>query len=304
MQSGLNFSAGFWRLADPKISLASMASIFLGACAAAGAGKLNYFWLIMTIIGVFAIEVAKNASGEIFDFDSGDDLAIVEKDRSPFSGGKRVLVDGFLTRRQDIGIAAASYLIGILIGLMIVLFREPSILWVGALGVGLAYFYHAPPLKLSYRGLGEFAVALCYGPLICAGTYLVQRGEITMQVIVVSSILGLLIGNFLLINEFPDDQADQQADKKTLVVKLGRDSAARLFAWTLGLALLILLFLPFSGLSFTLWLGAIAILPAYNAASRLLRDHEHVPNIIPAQANTLLTFLLFALGGGIGMLFS
>ena len=61
---------GFQRLADPKISLASMASIFLGTCAAAAQGPLQVGWLAITILGIFAIEVAKNASGEVFDFDS------------------------------------------------------------------------------------------------------------------------------------------------------------------------------------------------------------------------------------------
>jgi 1,4-dihydroxy-2-naphthoate octaprenyltransferase len=66
-----DFAAGLWRLADPKISLASMVSIFLGACAAAAVGAINYLWLALTVVGIFTIEVAKNASGEIFDFDSG-----------------------------------------------------------------------------------------------------------------------------------------------------------------------------------------------------------------------------------------
>ena len=37
-ETSRDFRAGFWRLADPKISLASMASIFLGTCLAASAG--------------------------------------------------------------------------------------------------------------------------------------------------------------------------------------------------------------------------------------------------------------------------
>lgn len=297
-----SFWQGFWRLADPKISLASMASIFMGACAAAGAGEINIFWLIITILGIFAIEVAKNASGEIFDFASGNDQAVAEKDRSPFSGGKRVLVDAILTRRQVIGIASAAYLLGIALGLLIVIQREPRILWLGILGVGAAYLYHAPPVKLSYRGLGEIAVALCYGPLICAGTYLVQRGQVTPQIITLSAVLGLLIANFLLINEFPDYHADKFANKNTLVVKLGRGSAARLFTLTFILSLLTLLCLPLTGLPLTIWLGAIAIPSGLSALTRLSRDHDSVANIIPAQANTLLTFLLFAIGSGVGML--
>ena len=55
--------AGFWRLADPKISLASMASIFLGVAVARHDGLLSPGWLLLTVFGIFCIEVAKNASG-------------------------------------------------------------------------------------------------------------------------------------------------------------------------------------------------------------------------------------------------
>jgi 1,4-dihydroxy-2-naphthoate octaprenyltransferase len=302
MISKLNFWAGFWRLADPKISLASMASIFLGACAAASAGYLNFYWLIITIIGIFAIEVAKNASGEVFDFDSGNDQAVSEKDRSPFSGGKRVLVDGLLTRAQVIGIASVCYLIGIATGLIIVFYKEPMILWIGMIGVGAAFLYHAPPLKLSYRGLGEIAVAFCYGPLISIGTFLVQGDELPASLLFTSSILGLLIGNFLLINEFPDHHADTHAKKMTLVVRLGRATAARLFSGIFGLSLILLLLLPFNSFATTLLLGLIALPTGFSASNRLHQDHEHTANIIPAQAQTLITFLLFAIGAGIGYL--
>jgi 1,4-dihydroxy-2-naphthoate octaprenyltransferase len=141
-----------WRVADPKITLASVASMFLGACAAARDGPVSWVWLWIGVAGIFFLEAAKNASGEVFDFDSGADPAVSERDRSPFSGGKRVLVDALLDRRQTIGLAAIFYMLGIVLGLSVVFFREWRILWFGMGGVGLAYFYHAPPLKLSYRG--------------------------------------------------------------------------------------------------------------------------------------------------------
>jgi 1,4-dihydroxy-2-naphthoate octaprenyltransferase len=99
---------GIWRLADPKVSLASMASMFLGACAAAHDGPIAWGWLALSVPGIFFIEAAKNASGEVFDFDSGADTGVAAEDRSPFSGGKRVLVDGFLTRRQTVTLAGVG----------------------------------------------------------------------------------------------------------------------------------------------------------------------------------------------------
>lgn len=297
-----NFASGFWRLADPKISLASMASLFLGACAAGAAGPLHWGWLALTVLGIFCIEVAKNASGEIFDFDSGTDPGVAPEHRTPFSGGKRVLVEGLLTRKQTIGIAAVSYLLGIAIGLVIVVYREPMVLWLGMIGVGAAYFYNAAPLRLAYRGLGEVTVAFCYGPLICCGMYLVQQGTVTPQVFALSLPLGLLIGAFLWINEFPDVHADRKANKKTLVVRMGLRKASRVFAIIMVTAGILLIELPLTGFSNSVWIAGIAFLPAFMAARRLWVDHDHAQRLVPAQVNTLLTFVLFAVGGGAGLL--
>jgi 1,4-dihydroxy-2-naphthoate octaprenyltransferase len=297
-----SFAAGFWRLADPKISLASFAGLFLGACAAAHDGPLNWGWLALTVAGIFAIEVAKNASGEIVDFDSGADLAIAPEDRSPFSGGKRVLVEGLLTRRQTAGIAALGYALGICIGLAIAWLREPGVLAFGVAGVACAFFYHAPPVRLSYRGLGELAVAVSYGPLVVCGTYLVQRGDVPARVFWLSLPLGLLVAAFLWINEFPDADADAAAHKLTLVVRLGRRRASRLFAGLVTAALALLALLPSLGLPRGVWLGGLALLPAFGAARRLAVRPEETAAIVPAQARTLLAFLVLAAGSGMGLL--
>lgn len=297
-----DFWKGFWRLADPKISLASLASMFLGACAAAAAGPLHVGWLVLTVLGIFAIEVAKNASGEIFDFDSGTDLAIAAADRSPFSGGKRVLVDGLLSRGETIAISAVGYLVGLGAGFIIVFLREPGILWIGLVGVACAYLYHAPPVKLSYRGLGELAVAVCYGPLIALGTYLVQRGNVSNLVLLASLPLGLLIAAFLWINEFPDYLADRAAGKRTLIVRLGRRRASQVFGILLLVAFALVGALPLMELPVGVLLGAVASIPGFKATRQLMRQPESTPAIVPAQAMTLATFLLYALGAGVGFL--
>jgi len=298
------FWKGLWRLADPKISLASFAAMFLGACAAAHDGALSLWWLTLTVLGIFFVEVAKNASGEIFDFDSGTDRAIASQDRSPYSGEKRVLIDGLLTRGQTIKISTISYLLGIVVGLMIVGYREPRIFWLGVAGVALAFLYNAPPLKLSYRGFGELAVGISYGPLITAGTYLVQRGTVTLEVILASVVLGLLIVAFLWANEFPDYKADLASGRHNLVVQLGRAKAARAFVAIVALAGAVLAFLPLAGVPVGVWLGAFSLVPALISCRILLRSAEVTSRVVPAQAMILLSFVLYALGSGIGLLLS
>lgn len=298
----LSFGKGLFRLADPKISLASFSSMFLGACAAARDGPLSPMWLAVTFIGIWAIEIAKNASGEIYDWDSGTDRSVAPEDGTPFSGGKRVLVENLLTRRQTRAVAFIGYAIGILAGLWIATYREPRVLLFGILGIGLAFFYHAPPLKLSYRGLGELAVAMAYGPLIGSGTYLVQRGDLPGRVPLLFVPLGIAIAAFLWINELPDEKADRGAGKRTLVVRMGRARAANAFAALLIASALTLALLPLAGWPVAVWLGALGFLPGGRAARDLRAHPNDIRRIIPAQSDTLKAFALLALGSGVGLL--
>lgn len=300
-----NFLLGFWHLADPKISLASFAGLFLAACVAAAHGPLDWFWLGMTVLGVFCVEVAKNASGEVVDYDSGTDVAIAETDRSPFSGGKRVLVDGLLTRRQTRAIAAVFYLAAIGVGMAIVLLVEPRVLAFGLVGMALAWYYHGGSIRLSYRGLGELAVAIAYGPMVVCGAYLVQRGHLFAPLIHASMTLGLLVASFLWINEFPDYRADRATGKQTLVVRLGPGRAvigyvALVTSGYLWLLLTLLYYPHARGLG---W-GLVGALPTAFSAWRLAYSEVITQKIIPAQVACLVGFLAMAVGSGLGYLFS
>ena len=115
--------------------------------------------------------------------------------------------------------------------------------------------------------------------------------------------LGLLIGGFLLINEFPDYRADRGANKRTLVVRLGHTMASRIFAVTLAAALLLLILLPLvSTIPSAVWLGLAAVPSAWFAARRLSTNPADTGRLVPAQAASLLTFVVYALGAGIGLL--
>jgi|SRR6056297_1469194 len=298
------FQQGVWRLADPKISLASFAGMFLAGCFAAADGSLHVGWLLLTVLGIFCVEVGKNASGEVVDFDSGTDLAVRPGDRSPFSGGKRVLVDGLLSRRQTWAVAIGFFLAAIACGLAIVLLRESRILPLGVAGLALAWFYHGGRLRLAYRGLGELAVALAYGPLVVCGTYLVQAGSVTPALFHAACVLGLLVAAFLWINQFPDYAADKSAGKRNLVVRLGRPAAWRAYAvilftaygWLLAASVAIEAACGMAA-------GLIGSVPAIFSIWQLRRAGGVTAAIIPAQAACLLSFVLMASGAGLGYLF-
>ena len=248
------------------------------------------------------MEVAKNAWGDVFDYDSGTDLAVAPQDRTAFSGGKRVMVDELLTRRQTWAIAFAFGAAGLALGAAIVLLREPAAAWIGVLGLALGWSYHGPPMRFAYRGLGELDVVICYGPLIALSTCLILTHRLSMDVVWLSVPLGLYIAAFLWVNEFPDYQADRGHGKRNLVVRLGRHRASRMLPWIYAAALCMTLGLPFAGLPPTAMLGLVAAPAALFACIPVWRDPEGFHRYAPAQPAALIAFLLYAAGAGTGVL--
>ncbi len=285
---------GFWRLADPKISITSLACMLVGGSVAAAEAPLHWGWLAVTGTALFCMEVAKNAWGDVFDFDSGTDLAVLPEDRTGFSGGKRVLVDALLTRAQTWGLALGFAAVGCALGAAIVFGRAPQALWLGLVGLLFGWSYHGPPLRLAYRGLGELDVVLCYGPLIAMATYVVQRGTWSWEVFWLAMPLGLCTAAFLLANEFPDYRADVGAGKRNLVVQLGRERASKLVALTYALAFGLLVALPSMGYSPWFLLGLLPAPLAIAVTAMIWRAPTTFHRTRPAQPLALLVFVLYA----------
>lgn len=292
---------GFWRLADPKISITSLACMIVGGAVAATEGSLDWPWLLVTGLALFCMEVAKNAWGDVFDYDSGTDLAVADADRTPFSGGKRVLVDGLLTRRQTWAMAIAFGGVGCALGVAIVCLRAPEALWIGVAGLVLGWSYHGPPLRLAYRGLGELDVLVCYGPLVSLATYVVQARAWSLDVVLLSLPLGVFTAAFLLVNEFPDFLADAGAGKRNLVVRLGRRAASRSLPLVYAMGFGLVLLLPRLGLPALVLLGLLPLPIAVWLCAAVWREPESFHRHLPVQPAALFVFVLYALGAGIAM---
>jgi 1,4-dihydroxy-2-naphthoate octaprenyltransferase len=297
--------SGLWHLADPKISITSAAAMLIGVAVAVHEGHFAPGWLLVTAVALFGMEVAKNAWGEVVDFDSGTDLAVAPEDRTDFSGGKRVLVDRLLTRAQTWASAAAFGGAGVALGAWIVFAREPAVLWLGIVGLLLGWSYHGPPLRLCYRGLGELDVVLCYGPLMVLSVYWIQAGPGRCEVLWLAVPLGLLIAAFLWVNEFPDHRADASAGKRNLVVRLGPQRASRVLPWVHGAAYAVLVAAPFaSSLPPSVWSGLLAVPFSVHACWHTWREPMDFYRRRAVQPASLLAFCTYALGSGIGVLFA
>lgn len=294
---------GIWRLADPKISITSVAAMLVGVALAIRNDQHSWTWLAVTALALFCMEVAKNAWGDVIDYDSGADLAVRPEDRTAFSGGKRVMVDELLTRQQTWAVAAVFAGAGLILGAVIVFLREPLAVVIGIVGVALGWSYHGPPAKLVYRGLGELVVVICYGPLIVLSTYLIQTHELSWAVFWLSLPLGVFIAAFLWVNEFPDYEADSASGKNNLVVQLGRRAASRTLPWIYLAGFALILALPWlAAIPRAAWCGFLALPFAAYACWHTWRRPEDFYRSIPVQPAALFAFNAYAVGVAAGVI--
>lgn len=290
------FWKGFWQVADPKIWIASTVPMAVGGAMAYGiTGTFHWYWFFVSLIGVYFIEIGKNAVNDFVDFNTGVDLMVAPDKRTPFSGGKRAIVDGNLTLREAAVITAVTLTAGSLVGVYIAFLREPGILWIGCTGLFFAAAYSLPPFKLAYRGMGEAVVGITFGPLIVSGAFLVQTHFLSMEVILASLPIGFLIANVLFINQYPDFEADSQGNKRNWVVRLGKTRGIIVYA-----ALFTATYLSLIALSVVtgnpFWLLPFITLPLVVRAVKIASRYcEDIPNCIPANANTIKTYQITGL---------
>ena len=96
-------------------------------------------------------------------------------------------------------------------------------------GGAAAIFYEAPPIRWSYRGLGEAVIALSYGPWMVLGSLYLHTRSFNVGALLASLLPGLLIMALAVVNAVPDFHQDRLVGKRNLVVRLGRRRAVALY---------------------------------------------------------------------------
>lgn len=270
--------------------------MLVGASLAYGRrGKFNFPWFIISLMGIYLIEIGKNASNEYIDYKTGVDINIAPENRTPFSGGKKTIVQGKLSLGEVMYIALGTFSLACGIGLLIVLFKEPRVLWIGLLGIFFSIFYSVPPFRFAYNGLGEFAVGFTFGPLITLGSYLVMSGALDFRVMVVGLPLGFFIANVLWINQYPDYEADRQGNKKNWLVRLGKEKGLKIYVllFVLAYASFILTSILYRN---AIWLTGFISLPlAYKSIKTAKKEFDNIQKLIKANAYTVVIYQISGL---------
>jgi 1,4-dihydroxy-2-naphthoate octaprenyltransferase len=273
---------------------ATVVPVLLGTAVAWNDGSFDFLLFLLTLLGAASFHIATNVINDYFDHTSGVDESNLTP--TPFSGGSRLIQRGLFTPNQTRNLALVFYLIGIVIGFILVGMRGLEIIYFGLAGSVLGLLYTAPPVRLVHRGIGELAVGIGFGPVVVTGAYWVQTQVWSWEAMLAALPVGLLIAAVLYINQFPDKLWDGQAGKGTLVVRLPTNIAIFSYAALVGGAyLVIVLGVLLNQFPIATLLGLLTIPMAWSAYKKLRRHHAYPYRLIPANASTIFTHLLTGL---------
>src|SRR6266545_2307154 len=148
---------------------ASIVPALVGVAAALGAGAaFRPEYLVLILVSLVGIQAGANlfkgyyegldrsvppsSPGAWFAFDSGAAIGLARDPKTVLRAGIACFA---------IGVAAGLGLVVVTANLLLLAF--------GLAGAVLAWSYSSPPLRLSYRGIGEISTFLAFGPIMTVG---------------------------------------------------------------------------------------------------------------------------------------
>ena len=295
---------------NPKYLLGPMRVPFLiltPACVLLGlatakweTGTVNILYATLALIGAVSAHISVNAFNEYFDFKSGLDA---HTQRTPFSGGSGTLQERPDLARQALHTAIIMFTITGLIGVYFLFVRGFALLPLGLLGLMIILTY--TPL-LAYNPLScLIAPGLGFGTLMVLGTHFVLTGHYSWTAFVASCVPFFLVSDLLLLNQFPDVDADRRIGRKHFPILIGRRASSVLYGLFLLFACLTIIFGVAFGLlpNFSL-IGLLILAVAVPALLGAYRNANDIANLIPSMGlnviMNLVTPILVAVGLFIG----
>jgi len=278
----------------PQFLLLSVVLAFLGTSIASYNDYFHLGYALLAFFGLLLAHISVNTLNDYFDYRSGIDLATK---RTPFSGGSGILPAALLKPRQVFWLGMTSFLLTIPIGIYFIIVRGWLLLPLLLIAAVCVLLYSPVILKLRWP---EWAPGVGLGVLPVLGVYFVQTAAYTWPVIVAAIPSGILVHNLLLLNEFPDTEADRKADRKTLPITMGKIKASTVYSVLTVIVYLWIIGGVVADLMPVFSLIALLTLPLAIKAIQGARKHQEMNRLVPAMANNVLVVLLTQLLLGIG----
>ncbi|MHB8051249.1 MAG: UbiA family prenyltransferase [Coriobacteriia bacterium] len=263
----------------PQFLILALALVVHGSALAAWHGSVHIGRSILAALALMLLQGSVNVLNDWHDWTrTGIDHATRQ---TPFSGGSGMLPRGEMAPRNALALGIGTLLAGAAIGGYLAWLSGWPLLVLGVAGL-LAVVLYTP--LFTRIGLGELMAGLGLGVLPIVGTYYLLTGTFDLAAWVSGIPATLLTYNLLLLNEFPDADADRAGGRHHMVVVLGKRTARWLYASVeVGVFLSIVLGVVFGVITPWALLGLIAAMPAARAVRITLKDYESFEALIPAQ---------------------
>jgi len=220
----MNGLAPWLGVARAPFLLLPVTLVAAGAAAAAYEGAFGWGPTLLALVGLLLLHAAVNAFNEASDMATGIDLKTT---RTPFSGGSGTLPAGRLSVRATRIFAFACAVIGGLIGGWFALRLDLLFVLLMATGAASVLFYSD---LFARTGVGEIFAGLGLGALPVWGAAWVQGSPPGPAALWAGVPASFMTFNLLLLNEFPDEEADRAGGRRNIVLMLGRRGAALVYA--------------------------------------------------------------------------
>jgi 1,4-dihydroxy-2-naphthoate polyprenyltransferase len=277
--------------ARPRTLPNAIAPVVAGSGAAASGGGFGIVPAVLALLVAMGMVIGVNFANDYSDGIRGTDDDRVGPMRLV---GSRAASPGAVRRAAFVSLG-----IGALAG--VALLAVSGAWWllvIGAVCLAGAWFYTGGSSPYGYRGLGEVAVFLFFGPVAVLGTEYTQSGRVSGLGIGTAVGVGLLSCAVLVANNLRDVPSDTVAGKRTLAVLLGeRDTRvmyAALVVVPLGMSLVLSLRAPWA------LLGLVSLVVLVPALRRVLGGARG-PALIPVLRDTGLALLVWAVGTAVGL---
>lgn len=253
--------------------------ILTPVCVLLGAGvvvfeqkNVDVLLLMLALLGALSAHIGVNTLNEYLDFKSGLDL---QTKRTNFSGGSGALVQYPKALNSVLTTSIIALIITLCVGLYFVSLYGLSIAPLGILGLFLVVAYtdwinKHPLLCLIAPGLG-------FGVLMVVGVQFVLTGEYQLSSVLIALIPFFLINNLLLLNQYPDIEADMNAGRRHFPITYGVSASNKVYA--LFVLINITLIISYALLDYLPNLSLIALIPMPLAFYALYGVIQHGKNI-------------------------
>jgi 1,4-dihydroxy-2-naphthoate octaprenyltransferase len=261
---------------------------------------INALYLGLAFVGALLSHVAVNVFNEYFDYKSGVDFKTM---KTPFSGGSGVLPAGLLNARSVyiLGISCIAAIIAI--GGYFIYVQGPLIIPVGVAGIITVYFYTTYITKSPL--LCAIAPGLGFGPLMVLGTYFALTGHYSLAAGLASLVPGFLVSNLLLLNQFPDVEADASVSRRHYPISIGLAKSSLIYtALVLAAYLALIISVEVGKLPDLALLGLVTLPLGLLVVRGVRKYHNQIERLVPIMGRNVMLTLFFPLLMAIGIIVS